>query len=205
MSRRTISGFKVGPDVVQHLLPHRAPLLLVDTVDGYTPGPPPRLSASRFISSNEPVFAGHFPDLHLWPGIYTIEGMGQACQILTVLETLRQQWREQGRDPEEPLELLRNLELGYKLAPGFLPEREGMIVGALGRIDRLGVSAAMEMKLTHPVFAGQRLTYEVQLESMLTRFARFEVEAYVEGRLVAQGILTVAALDAKLPRALRGG
>ncbi|MBI2375545.1 MAG: hypothetical protein HYV07_16235 [Deltaproteobacteria bacterium] len=101
----TASGWdevKLGPDVVQRLLPHRRPLLMVDRVDAYR-SDPPSVRASRFISANEPVFEGHFPGLSIWPGIYTIEGLGQSCMLAMVLSEMQRMLREGGTDPQELL------------------------------------------------------------------------------------------------------
>ena len=66
---------------IERLIPHRRPLIMVDRVRGFELGERPTLWASRNISSNEPVFDGHFPGLHLWPGIYTQEGLGQSARF----------------------------------------------------------------------------------------------------------------------------
>ena len=116
---------ELGPDVIHHLLPHRRPLLFVDSVRAYDRGAskrtPSRFGRARQISANEEVFAGHFPGLSLWPGIYTIEGLGQSCFLLEVLWALQKEWQDEGGDPEEILSALKNLELGYQLSPRFRP------------------------------------------------------------------------------------
>src|SRR5690606_29174491 len=64
---------ELGPDVIERLIPHRRPLIMVDRVRGFELGERPTLWATRNVSANEPVFDGHFPGLHIWPGIYTQE------------------------------------------------------------------------------------------------------------------------------------
>ena len=91
---------ELGPDVVQRLIPHRRPLLMVDRIEVFEDGDQPTLFASRYISSNEPVFDGHFPGLHLWPGVYTIEGLLQASNLLHILWVARQEVRARGGAPE---------------------------------------------------------------------------------------------------------
>ena len=75
----------LGADVVQMLLPHRRPFLLVDAIDAIVLGPRPMLCAHKMVSANEPVFEGHFPGLSLWPGVYTIEGLGQTTNLLNLI------------------------------------------------------------------------------------------------------------------------
>ena len=183
----------LGPDVIERLIPHRRPFLMVDTIEGYDRGPRPTLRAARHISANEPVFEGHFPGLHLWPGVYTIEGMGQSCNLLEILWAFERGFEDNGDDPAEVLAALRNLELGYTLRPGYRPEASARLLAMLADPalpSRLGMSAALEIKLLQPVFAGQRLDYLVARTHQLEGMLRFEVEAQVAGRLVARGVMT---------------
>jgi len=69
---------------VETLLPHRRPFLLVDAIrqvdiEGA------RLRACHYISPDDPVFAGHFPDQPIYPGVLTIEAIGQAAGCLAAL------------------------------------------------------------------------------------------------------------------------
>ncbi len=70
---------------VRGLIPHRPPLLLVDGVDGLCLDPP-ALRAHKLLTPEEPVFAGHFPQRAVWPGIYTVEGLAQTCAVLGALQ-----------------------------------------------------------------------------------------------------------------------
>lgn len=190
----TTIELSLGPDVVQRLLPHRRPFLMVDRVESLERGDG-RLRASRAISSNEPVFEGHFPGLHLWPGVYTIEGMGQTTNLLLLLLELAKGWEDIGRDAESLFEGLRNLERGCRLEPGFRPADARTFEAALAEAlpttaSRMGMSAAVDVKLLAPVFAGDRLDYTCTLVRMLDDLVRFDVEAAVRGRLVARGVMT---------------
>lgn len=73
-------------EAVLALLPHRPPLLLVDGVDDVRTDPP-SLRAHLHVSPDEPVLRGHFPDRPVWPGVYTIEGLAQACALLAALRS----------------------------------------------------------------------------------------------------------------------
>jgi 3-hydroxyacyl-[acyl-carrier-protein] dehydratase len=188
---RAKNTLKLGTNAIELLVPHSRPLLLVDQVLGYRDDDLPELQAAKYISSNEPVFAGHFPELHLWPGVYTIEGMGQSCNLLYLIRMAREMWSGKGGDPDEVLDALRNLELGTRLHPGYDPALTERFAGEFAVLQaRIGVSSAVEVKLLKPVFAGCRLDYEVRLLREIDHHVRFEVTAAVERVPVARGTLT---------------
>jgi 3-hydroxyacyl-[acyl-carrier-protein] dehydratase len=190
---------ELGPDVIQRLIPHRRPLAMLDRILGFDPGERPTLWASRNITANEPVFDGHFPGLHLWPGIYTQEGLGQATLVLEVLMWLIDGARQRGLEPAPVLDALRNLERGHRMHPGFDPQAS-QLLQELGGSPPLGVSGSVQMRFLEPVFAGQTLDYCARRTQRLEgRLMRAEVEARVDGRLVAEGVLVGALRAAVLP------
>jgi 3-hydroxyacyl-[acyl-carrier-protein] dehydratase len=69
---------------VRALIPHRPPLQLVDGVEALSTQPA-ALRAFKQVSTDEPVFAGHFPGRPIWPGVFCIEGLAQACAVLGAL------------------------------------------------------------------------------------------------------------------------
>ena len=188
------TALELGPDVVPRLIPHRRPLLMVDRVESFEDGAQPTLWAARNISANEPVFDGHFPGLHLWPGVYTIEGLLQASNLLHIVWVARQEVQALGGAPDEVFAALKNLELGYRLHPGYQPELTKKFERLLGEnpdpVSRGGLAGAIDVKLLAPVFAGQRLEYRTTLSRVVDQLQRFEVEATVAGRTVAKGVLT---------------
>lgn len=188
---REAHALRLGPDVVQRLIPHRRPLLLVDAVEGFRRGPRPALWARRQITANEDVFAGHFPGLHVWPGVYTIEGLGQTSLLLSVLLGLVDAHEHAGGTAAALFDALRDLDpsqqRGARAAatapPLSLPPPD----------PRAGMAGQVEMKLLAPVYAGQTLRYRAELTHTLDAFARFDVEAEVDGAPVARGTLTGVA------------
>ncbi len=57
------------------ILPHRAPLLLLDEV---TEASEHRVVATRTFRPDEEFFKGHFPGEPIVPGVYLVEAMAQA-------------------------------------------------------------------------------------------------------------------------------
>ncbi|MBQ2063018.1 MAG: 3-hydroxyacyl-ACP dehydratase FabZ [Firmicutes bacterium] len=65
---------------VKQILPHRDPMLLIDTVSEIEPGV--RVTASLWIDPAREIFRGHFPEEAVLPGVYTIEAMAQATDLV---------------------------------------------------------------------------------------------------------------------------
>ena len=72
----------LSAEQVRSILPHREPFLLIDTVAELEPGR--RAVAEKYISPDEPYFAGHFPGHPVMPGVLIVEAMAQ-CGALAVL------------------------------------------------------------------------------------------------------------------------
>lgn len=190
MKAKPADQLSLGPEVVQRLLPHRPPLLMVDRIERFTRAPVPTLHACRHISINEPVFAGHFPGLPLWPGVYTIEGLGQTGNLLEVLVGMLDHAPSYGTTADEVLTGLRMLDAVTSLRPAPQGEHLPRLLAALREpLRRMGMSAALDIKLLAPVFAGQRLDYQVRRVLAMGNLRRFEVEAEVAGKLVARGTM----------------
>jgi 3-hydroxyacyl-[acyl-carrier-protein] dehydratase len=65
-----------GRDDIKRILPHREPFLLIDRLTGVS-FDEEAIAGSRFISSDDPIFAGHFPDYPVYPGCLEVEMIGQ--------------------------------------------------------------------------------------------------------------------------------
>lgn len=66
------------------LLPHRAPILMVDSIESYIPGV--SLAAVKHIAEDNPFFEGHFPGHPILPGVMLVEMMFQTCGLYGRME-----------------------------------------------------------------------------------------------------------------------
>ncbi len=67
-------------DLIQRILPHRYPFLLVDRVtdiDGYQSS-----VGLKNVTMNEPHFQGHFPGQPIMPGVTIVEAMAQTAAVM---------------------------------------------------------------------------------------------------------------------------
>ncbi len=77
---------KMNQDEIKAILPHREPMLLVTSVEELSPGE--NIRAAFFASPEMDIFRGHFPEEPILPGVYSIECMAQAVDIL-LMSTVR--------------------------------------------------------------------------------------------------------------------
>ncbi|MDA0833497.1 MAG: beta-hydroxyacyl-ACP dehydratase [Planctomycetota bacterium] len=69
----------LGRDDIQKLIPHRDPFLWIDTVSEITVT---TIVAEKFLDPQLPVFAGHYPEFPIFPGVLLCEAAFQAGAIL---------------------------------------------------------------------------------------------------------------------------
>jgi 3-hydroxyacyl-[acyl-carrier-protein] dehydratase len=71
-----------GREVIESLIPHRPPFLLVDEILELEPGA--RVVGRREVRADDWWFSGHFPQRPVMPGVLTIEAIAQ-CGAVAVL------------------------------------------------------------------------------------------------------------------------
>lgn len=67
-------------DLIQQILPHRYPFLLVDKVLDIDAGK--TATGIKNVTFNEPHFQGHFPGTPIMPGVTIIESMAQTAGVM---------------------------------------------------------------------------------------------------------------------------
>lgn len=66
--------------LIQRILPHRYPFLLVDRVEDIDGTSSAR--GVKMVTMNEPHFQGHFPGTPIMPGVTIIEAMAQTAAVM---------------------------------------------------------------------------------------------------------------------------
>ncbi|ABD55368.1 3-hydroxyacyl-ACP dehydratase FabZ [Jannaschia sp. CCS1] len=67
-------------DLIQRILPHRYPFLLVDRVRDIEPFK--SAVGLKNVTVNEPHFQGHFPGVPIMPGVTIVEAMAQTAAVM---------------------------------------------------------------------------------------------------------------------------
>ena len=168
--------FIIGSDVIAYLTPYKHPVIMVDRIVHYSSNPL-LLIAERYVSANEPVFTGHFPNMKLWPGIYTLEGLRQTSYLLHVMHELEKADLLLGLLELQKRQMLRP-QVNHKLCQSVLDylETKKMVDSDLYTTG---------LKFLEPIFAGTLITYHCMRDE--SDHQCYSVKALVDERLVAKG------------------
>jgi len=75
---------ELNSNEIQQILPHRYPFLLVDRIVEMEPGKSAK--GIKCVSANEMQFMGHFPQMHVMPGVLIIEALAQTGAVALLCE-----------------------------------------------------------------------------------------------------------------------
>ncbi len=123
---------------IMEIIPHRQPMLLIDTVEEMEPGV--RAVAKKCVSYNEPYFGGHFPGEPVMPGVLIVEALAQtgAVAILSSDEF-------QGKTAY--LGAVNNAKFKQKVVPGDVLTLETELIRRKGPIAIAKATATVDGKV----------------------------------------------------------
>ena len=180
--------------VIEYLLPHRPPFLMVKSIVEYIGGDAPTLNAEYPVRRSEPVFSGAEPPFY-WPSVYVIEGLGQCCSLLSLIWACERNPTVKALGTESVSAALMNAEEDAEGAYILEQLSEIFESGAPGTASRIGVLASVDVTIIGQVRAGELLRYKVEQTRVLGGLFRFAVQASVETQIVAHGTITGAQLE----------
>jgi 3-hydroxyacyl-[acyl-carrier-protein] dehydratase len=73
---------ELSVDLIQRLIPHRAPMLMIERLINVIPGE--SAVGIKTVSLDEWYFQGHFPSKPVMPGVMIIEALAQAAAALAM-------------------------------------------------------------------------------------------------------------------------
>lgn len=134
-----------GADQIRRMLPHRAPMLLIDRAYDVEPGV--RGRGIKAVSINEPYFAGHYPDQPIMPGVLIVESLAQLVAVIYVAEYLE---HPAGDDRDEDqssrvgyLGAIRSMKFSRLVVPGDVLTLEARLGTRLGALRTVQVKASV--------------------------------------------------------------
>jgi 3-hydroxyacyl-[acyl-carrier-protein] dehydratase len=149
--------------LIQRLIPHRFPFLLVDRIVELSPNKFAR--GVKCVTFNEPFFQGHFPVKPIMPGVLITEALGQCGGVMLRLSELS----ARGDDFEQ-----------------LLASEADTVNG-----QKLGYLARSDMRFLKTVVPGDVLILEVRLLARAGGLIQLAVRALVEAEVVAEGKISV--------------
>lgn len=138
---------KLNLDEIKAIIPHRDPMLLISSVEELTPGE--AIVTHFHIDADREIFRGHFPGEPVLPGVYSVESMAQASDIL-LLSTPRYAGKT-------PLLLgINNVRFRQKILPGSTIEIRARMLSE--RPEKAIATCAAEIYLDDTLAASGEVT-----------------------------------------------
>ncbi|MEO8759345.1 MAG: 3-hydroxyacyl-ACP dehydratase FabZ family protein [Bacteroidia bacterium] len=72
----------LGMDSIYKIIPHRPPFVLITSISAVNIEHG-IIEVQYNVNPKDPVFEGHFPGMPIYPGVFQVEGMGQAGLCLS--------------------------------------------------------------------------------------------------------------------------
>ena len=110
---------------IMEILPHRQPMLLIDSVEEIEYGV--RAVAKKCVSFNEPFFAGHFPEEPVMPGVLIVEALAQTGAVASL-------GKDESRGKTAYFASINSAKFKRKVVPGDILTLETEIIKVKGPI-----------------------------------------------------------------------
>ena len=177
----------IEKNMLEFLLPHRPPFLMVDQIIEYNGGKDPSLCADRTLRSDEPVFA-HGQFQNNWPSVYLIEGVAQCCILLNAFRNTELCYKDDKRQFEDWKDLwilTDNFKMGVD-EKKHLDLHDQQIIAAT---KRTGLLTMADVIVEGTASVGDTINYCVRQTFSYQKQSKFEVTAYVCDKSILTGII----------------
>lgn len=131
-------------DQIRKMLPHRAPMLLLDRAYDVEPGVCGY--GIKAVSINEPYFAGHYPGEPIMPGVLIVEAMAQLVAVIYVSDHFENTADGSGRDQSSRvgyLGAIKSMKFNRLVVPGDVLTLKAQLGTRLGLLQTVRVSASV--------------------------------------------------------------
>ncbi len=140
---------QLNSNEIQQILPHRYPFLLVDKIVEMEPGK--RAKGIKCVSANEMQFMGHFPQMHVMPGVLIIEALAQTGAVALLCE-------EENKGKIAFFGGIKNARFRKQVVPGDVLELSCEIISRKGPVGIGKATATVDGK----VAVTAELTFAIQ-------------------------------------------
>ncbi|MEG0875499.1 MAG: 3-hydroxyacyl-ACP dehydratase FabZ [Clostridiales bacterium] len=139
---------ELNSNEIQEIIPHRYPFLLVDKITDYEPGK--WAKGIKCVSANEMQFCGHFPNMHIMPGVLIVEALAQVGTVAMLS-------LPENKDKVAFFGGIKNCRFKQKVVPGDVLELECVMTqqrGAMGigeAVAKVNGKIAVKAQLTFAI------------------------------------------------------
>lgn len=140
---------QLNSNEIQQILPHRYPFLLVDKIVDMEPGKSAK--GIKCVSANEMQFMGHFPQMHVMPGVLIIEALAQTGAVALLCE-------EENKGKIAFFGGIKNARFRKQVVPGDVLELSCEIISRRGPVGIGKATATVDGK----VAVTAELTFAIQ-------------------------------------------
>ncbi len=140
---------QLNSNEIQQILPHRYPFLLVDKIVEMEPGKSAK--GIKCVSANEMQFMGHFPQMHVMPGVLIIEALAQTGAVALLCE-------EENKGKIAFFGGIKNARFRKQVVPGDVLELSCEIISRRGPVGIGKATATVDGK----VAVTAELTFAIQ-------------------------------------------